>query len=246
MKLLNLSEPLFQYVCRLRRSASKGCTFPIEKVRADIQALFEEMRLLASGRPDLAAQYERIKLPLIFFVDFMIRQSGLSSRVEWVPMARDFKELAGDEKFFVLLESDLKDSSDGATERLAVYYTCLGLGFTGLYMGQPDEIRRLMGRISARISQFLGSDARARLCPQAYEHTNARNFTEPAGTKLVGIGIALAGLLIVWFITYFALFNSTRGRISESLEVINGSGSSSANSSAPASATGASSSGQGG
>lgn len=213
MKLLSLCEPLLQYVCRLNRSAVKGCTLPIERVRADIQQLFEEIRHEASSRPDLAAQYERIKLPLVFFVDFMIRESTLSFRMDWIPMACDFNELAGDEKFFELLEADLADASDGAAERLAVYYTCLGLGFTGLYTGEPDVIRRLLGRISGRISRFMDADARTRICPQAYEHTDTRDFTEPPGTKLVGIGIALAGLLIVWFVAYYLLFSSVSNEI---------------------------------
>jgi cytochrome bd-type quinol oxidase subunit 1 len=43
------------------------------------------------------------------------------------------RQLAGDEKFFDLLEETLNDSSEDASERLAVYYTCLGLGFMGMY-----------------------------------------------------------------------------------------------------------------
>ncbi len=221
MRLVTLADPVFQYVCRLHRSAAKGCTFPIEKARADILQLLEEMKHEAASRPDLASQYERIKLPLIFFVDFMMRESGLDSRVEWVPLARDYRELSGDEKFFHLLESDLNDPSDGATERLAVFYTCLGLGFTGLYFDQPEEIQRLMGRVSGRISHFLGGEGQKRICPQAYEHTDTRDFTEPPGRKLVGIGIALLGLLVVWLVTYGLLFQFTARRIQNHLETIN-------------------------
>ena len=220
MKLVSLCEPLFQYVCRLNRSAAKGCTLPLERVRSDIQRLFEEMRQEASSRPDLTAQYEKIKLPLVFFVDSLIRESDLSFRMDWIPMACDFNELAGDEKFFELLEIELADASDGAAERLAVYYVCLGLGFTGLHTGEPDVIRRLTSRISGRISRFMDADVRARICPQAYEHTDSRDFTEPPGTKLVGIGIALVGLLIVWFVAYFLLFYSVSNRITGHLDTI--------------------------
>ena len=220
MKLVSLCEPLFQYICRLNRSAAKGCTLPLERVRADIQRLFEEIRQEASSRPDLAAQYEKVKLPLVFFVDSLIRESDLSFRMDWIPMACDFNELAGDEKFFELLEVELSDASDGAAERLAVYYVCLGLGFTGLYTGQPDVINRLTSRISGRISRFMDADARSRICPQAYDHTDSRDFTEPPGTKLVGIGIALVGLLIVWFVAYFLLFYSVSNRITGHLETI--------------------------
>jgi type VI secretion system protein ImpK len=227
MKLISLCEPLLQYVCRLNRSAAKGCTLPLERVRADIQQLFEAIKHEASSQPDLAAQYERIKLPLVFFVDFMIRESNLSFRMDWIPLACDLNELAGDEKFFELLEADLADPSDGAAERLAVYYTCLGLGFTGFYAGEPDAIHRLTSRISGRISRLMDANAQARICPQAYEHTDTRDFTEPPGTKLVGIGIALAGLLIVWFFTYFLLFSSVSKRIDAHLTGILSRGASS-------------------
>ena len=66
----------------------------------------------------------------------------------------------------------------------------------------------------------MEADARARICPQAYEHTDTRDFTEPPGTKLVGIGIALAGLLIVWFVAYFLLFSSVSNRITGHLDRI--------------------------
>jgi type IV/VI secretion system ImpK/VasF family protein len=220
MRLVSLCESLFQYICRLKRSAIKGCTLPLERVRADIQQLFEEIRLQASGQPDLAAQYEKIKLPLVFFVDFVIRESDLSFRKDWIPLASDLHEFAGDEKFFELLESDLADSSDAAAERLAIYYTCLGLGFTGLYTGDPDTIRRLTGRISGRVSRFMDADARARICPQAYQHTDTRNFTEPPGTKLAVVGIILAGGLAVWFVTYFLLFWSVSHSIGKYLHMI--------------------------
>jgi hypothetical protein len=66
----------------------------------------------------------------------------------------------------------------------------------------------------------MGADGRTRLCPQAYEHTDTRNFTQPPGTKLVGIGIALVGLLIVWFLTYFALFHVTSGDVGANLKTL--------------------------
>ena len=223
MRLLILCEPLLQYVAKAHRSAAKGCVLPLEKVRGDIQRLFEEMGQQAAGKADLAAQYEKIRLPLIFFVDFMMRESDLSFRADWVPLAFELKEFAGDERFFDLLESDLRDPGEGATERLVIYYSCLGLGFTGLYLGQPEAIQRLMERISPRISRFMDVDRRARICPRAYDHNDTRDFTEPPGTKLVGIGIALILLLLVWFIAYFRLFNSLSGDIRRNLnKILNG------------------------
>lgn len=209
MTLLELCEPFFQYVCRLKRSAGKGCSMPSEMVRADITRIFEEMQVRSGAERGLADQYEKVRLPLVFFLDFVVRESRLAFQSAWKPLAYDEGQLAGDEKFFDILDADLLDHSPEANERLAVYYTCLGLGFSGFYMGQPEAIEELMARIAGRISGLMDPDER-RLCPQAYEHTDARNYTEPPGAKLLGIGILLIGLIVVWFVAYVVLFGEAR------------------------------------
>lgn len=220
MTLLEVCEPIFQYVCRLKRSAGKGCTMPIETLRSGITRVFEEVGASAAKEPGLTDLYEKVRLPLIFFVDFMIRESNLAFRSGWVPLAGDENELAGDEKFFDLLDAELLDQSQGATERLTVYYSCLGLGFSGFYLGQPEAIEDLMARIAGRISGMMDPDERPRLCPQAYEHTNTEDHTEPPSTKLMGIGIALIGLIVVWFISYVLLFGVARKNVQSMVDAI--------------------------
>jgi len=220
--LLELCEPFFQYVCRLKRSARMGCTMEMDLIRGDIKRILEEMRANAITAPELTGQYEKIELPLIFFVDFIIKESTLNFASEWFELGRERNELAGDEKFFDLLDEDLIDPSDGATQRLVIFYTCLGLGFTGVYTGQPESIQRLMSKISARISRMMDADEKSYVCPEAYENIDSRDFVEPPGAKLVGIGIVLIGLIIVWSITYFWLFKSTSDSVADSLDTITG------------------------
>lgn len=221
MTLLRLCEPLFQYICKLNRSSRKGCVLPLEKVRDDIQRLLEGIESQAAQTPALTESYQRIHLVLIFFVDFMIQESQLSFRSEWVPLANELKELAGYEKFFDLLDQDLADPTDGATERLLVYYTCLGLGFTGVYFDQPEHIQKLMARMAVRLSRFLEADQSSRLCPQAYSCTDERDMTEPPGTKLLGIGIALIGLTVILIFTYFLARHWATGEVRKTIETIN-------------------------
>jgi type VI secretion system protein ImpK len=218
MTLLELCEPLFQYVCKLRRSARMGCTLEMDQVRSDVKKILEEMKANAAGTPNLVVQYEKIDLPLVFFADFMIKESKLNFAPEWSELARERNELAGDEKFFDLLDEDLIDQSDAATQRLVVFYTCLGLGFTGVYTGQPESIQRLMSKISARTSGMMDADEKSYICPEAYENVDSRDFVEPPSTKLVGIGIVLIGLLIVWSIAYFCLFKWTSDEVSDALD----------------------------
>jgi type VI protein secretion system component VasF len=193
---------------------------PTETVRADLIRILDEMKGNAAKDRGLVDQYEQIRLPLVFFADFIIRESRLAFRSEWAPLAYDEKQLAGDEKFFDILDADLLDHSPAAAERLAVYYTCLGLGFSGFYMGQPEVIEELMTRIAGRISGLMDPDERPRLCSQAYEHTNTRDYTEPPGAKLVGIGILLVGLIVVWFLAYVVLFREARRDVQSMVDAI--------------------------
>jgi len=220
MTLLELCEPLFQYVCRLNRLSRTGCTLEKDQVRNDIKKIFDEMRAHALANPELISQHEKIELPLLFFVDFMIKESKLPFAYDWYELGRERNELAGDEKFFDLLDEDLADPSNAATERLVIFYTCIGLGFTGVYAGQPESIQRLMSKISARISGMMDADEKSYICPEAYENVDDRDFVEPPSTKLVGIGITLIGLIVVWSIAYFCLLKWTLDDVTNSLDTI--------------------------
>jgi len=220
MTLLELCEPLFQYVSRLNRLARMGHSMEMGQVRSDTKRILEEMKANASGTAELVSQYEKVELPLIFFVDFMIKESKLSFAAEWLELGRERNELAGDEKFFDLLDANLADPSDAATQRLVIFYTCLGLGFTGIYTGQPESIQRLMSKLSARISGMMDAEEKSYVCPEAYENVDSRDFVEPPGAKLVGIGIALLGLIIVWSIAYLFLFRSTSKGVADALDTI--------------------------
>lgn len=221
MTLLELCEPLFQYVCRLQRSARMGCTVEMDQVRSDITNIFNEMKANALTSPELPNQYDKVELPLIFFVDFMVKESALNISADWYELGRERNELAGDEKFFDLLDAELLDPSDAATQRLVIFYTCIGLGFTGVYTGQPENIKRLMSKISARVSGMMDADKRSFICPEAYENVDTRDFVEPPSAKLVGIGITLIALIIIWAIAYLCLFKWTADDLTKSLDVIN-------------------------
>jgi type VI secretion system protein ImpK len=221
MTLLELCEPLFQYVCRLLRLARMHRTMEMNKVRNDITRIFSDMKAKASISAELATQYDNVELPLIFFIDFVIKESKLSFANDWIELSREKNELAGDEKFFDLLDVELADPSDAATQRLAIFYTCLGLGFTGIYAGQPKKIQRLILRISARISDIMDADENSYICPEVYESVDSRDFIHPPGKKLGGIGIAVTGLIIVWIIAYYCLFCWTLSEMKISYDEIN-------------------------
>lgn len=224
MNLAELCEPLFQVVCRLNRSARKGLVTDYHQARAEIKALLADMRAKSAGTPGLAEQFEKIELPLIFFVDSMIAESGLSFARTWDQerLAEELQppQLGGDERFFDLLDETLADRSNAANDRLQIFYTCLGLGFTGYYAGQPEYLRRKMNEIHARVRGLAGGELAGRLCPDAYEHVNTADLVEPPGVKLVGWGIALAGLAVLTILVNFALLNSAKDDLQQTLTSI--------------------------
>jgi len=224
MTLVELCEPLFQYICRLSRSARKGGSYEYGQVQAEIKALLADIKAKsADTQPPLIESYDKIEIVLMGFCDFMIKESALSWAKDWQELAFEKREMAMDEKFFDILEDTLKDRSPSAPERLGVFYTCLGLGFTGFYTGQPEFLRRKMKEIAGRLQSGTESGAGdiARICPDAYEHVDTRDLVEPPSTKLFGIGIALLGLVIVLFIANAFIYGQQIKEIQGALSEIN-------------------------
>jgi len=228
MTLLELCEPLFQYVCRLNRSTRKSVRLELSTVRSEVKAILADMKSRASTDRNLVTQYDKIELVLLFFIDFMVREcvaaSGGGGGGRWQELAAERKELAGAEGFFDLGAEPLTEPGDAATERLAVFYACVGLGFTGWYAGQPEYLRKKMLEISSRIRPMMDTDQNAKICPEAYEHVNTSNFVEPPGRRLVGVGIVLVGLLILVTALNISLYYQASRRMSGAVQLITSKG----------------------
>ncbi len=221
MQLLTVCDPLFQYICRLRRSAAGRRAIDPLVIQTDIRTILKDAEAAASRDPQLKAQWEAVIKPLVFFVDYTITSSELPGSRQWEALAyKMFHELAGDEKFFALLEQELQDRTEQATERLAVCHTCLGLGFRGLHANNPDQIEKYMSQTSARVAPAARDRRGDYLCPQAYEHTDERNLVEPPNHKLVVIGLIFLIGLAVWFWASKAAFRSASREITNTVESI--------------------------
>lgn len=206
---------------RIARNAG-GEGMEYAALRPAVDSIFESMAQGAESDPRLKAQYDKVRLPLVFFVDSVISEGKLSLASTWNKnrIAYEMKELAGDEKFFDLLDQTLEDPSPEADERLTVFYTCLGLGFTGWYAGQPEYLRAKMNVLATRLKRTMEADARTRLNPEAYQHLDTRNLVEPAGVRLAVVGIVFATcLLIVLGLNGYLFHTASRG-LSDSLQEI--------------------------
>src|SRR5271157_4955131 len=212
MTPLELCEPLFTKVCLLNRlGRTGGGVASYDQLRLQIEGIFSDLRKAADSDPVLRLQWEKLELPLIFFVDSMISESRL---------AYEQKELAGDEKFFDLLDETLNDPSDEASLRLPVFYTCLGIGFMGWYAGQPEYLRGKMLDISQRLRTAMETDKTARICPEAYLNVDARDLVQAPASRLGGIAIVFAGLCLVVITVEAYLFHAASLSLTDSLSAI--------------------------
>lgn len=227
MTLVELCEPLFQYICKINRlgrvSTNVGPRQTRDQVRDEIKAILADLKSRAD-REGLGGQFDRVELPLIFFVDSMVRESRLSAtwgpQQPWRNIAEERREMAGDESFWRLLDDTLREPGDSATQRLAVFYTMVGLGFTGIYMNDPDYLRKKTREIAARVRGLVENDQTGRVTPDAYEHVDTRTLTQPPARTLVGLVILLVGTVVVLVVSYVVSFRGATRDLDQKLTEI--------------------------
>jgi type IV/VI secretion system ImpK/VasF family protein len=220
MKLLELYEDLFQYMCRLNRAARTEAQPEYARVRGEMDTLLKDVLRNATSDVRLLNQAKKLELPVIYFVDNLICTSRLKFAQQWAErrLAREMhNELAGDERFFDFLEQDLADTTDEAAERLAVFYVCLGLGFTGMYQGRPDQIRKYIEQIFPRVRQWIDSDPRTKISEEAYRYTDTRILTEPASNKIIFVALLFVFLCVSSLGVFCLLFASASADLRESV-----------------------------
>lgn len=221
MNLAAVAEPLFQYVCRLNRSARKKVALDPGQVRADAKAIFAQMKSAAAADSGLQAQYEKVEPALLVFLNSMIERSRLPFASSWKRLGGDGgADPGGEEHFFELLDATLAENGEAANQRLVVFYECLGLGFAGPFAGRPEELRRKMLTVAGRIRGHMDADQTARLCPEAYEKVDTRMIYEPPSRSLAGLAIALVVMTAALIAANIVSYRQAQRELDRSLQEI--------------------------
>jgi len=212
MTLQQLVEPLLQYLCRLNRAHRAGAVTDRDLTRRELTELFEQMRRQAAREPVLQESYRGVELPLLFFVDFTIAYSALPFAADW---RRDENRLAysagergGDEKFLDLLDQALKPGSSATPEQLGVYYTCLGLGFTGQPPLSGPELQMKMLQLAGRLRGSMDADAHTRIAQDAY-YVDTAPYARPPGSAFLKLALVLIGIVVVLAIANVVLWRDS-------------------------------------
>jgi type IV/VI secretion system ImpK/VasF family protein len=208
---VDLVEPLFQYICKLNRSAKSvtSVNTNLSVVRGEVENILKKIEAKAGRDVALSRLHAKMEKPLVYYVDSIISQSNLSIAAEWSQQRMAtirWGEKVGDEYFFKLLDAELAPQSESSDQALAVFYLCLCLGFTGMYVGQPAEINGYIGRIAPRIRSLVDSDLNARICEEAYEVH--RPLPAPVGSRIGIIVLVFVFVTLSVFVVYYSLYVS--------------------------------------
>lgn len=221
MNLLQLCEPTFLYICKVNRIYRNGGRLDVASAQADLADLREEIQAsLLQKDSQLNAQFESIELPFIYFVDTMLVASGLTEWNSCRIAVTEFNRRAGDNEFFDLLydaEAEVGDDADG---RLAFYYCCIGLGYTGMYEDDIDNLHDIMRRLEPRVRKFMDRDVLSRITPEAYSHNLEMTVTPDTMPRYLGLLLLAIGTVFAISISMIYLYFDAFSGLSKVLSKI--------------------------
>lgn len=206
VSLSEFCEPFFLEVCAILRSPYSGVSaepWPVrDRLKKQLDALLEQ----SSKIPGLDREYTRIEWVLAVFADIVILDSTLPFAKLWtnqVQLASDprINIKTGRATFFEELGKTLSGMPVD-TERLAIFQTCLGLGFGGIYRDDPAKLRAYSEQILQRLESPAKRGNADLICPEAYEHTQTKKLFEPVMEKLLAIAIVCGAVLLAIPVAY--------------------------------------------
>ena len=166
-ELEQLCRPLVRQLCAYWYYARCGEVPEQENVSGVLREHLIRIREKVEDDGRLKREFQRIEQPLIFFIDYTIKEGNFPFSEAWREIARDYNELSGDEKFFEQLAVALDDPD--SAERLVMFYLFMGLGFDGCHAGDPEYILRRMKVCATRFPSGIGTEAPPLASPDAGE-----------------------------------------------------------------------------
>jgi type IV/VI secretion system ImpK/VasF family protein len=227
MTLTELCEPFFLDVAELMRSAEEGLVRNASSVRRQLMDRLNELRHTAADQnmASLRDDYERIRPDLAYFADDVINNSTLPFAAEWMDnrllaTEPDINVRDGRERFFHDLDATMQEAPSMASQRLAVFQNCLGLGFAGIHRENTDMLQQYAGNILRRLDAHVASQRLdERICPRAYEK-DAKTLYVPVRERIVLIGVICVVLFLAVLVTYVGFYVWGQAQIEDILKPI--------------------------
>ncbi len=192
-EILEIVSPVLYRICDYYIYEQNGYELRYEEFSSEMNRLLSEARQRAEKRESLNAEFRKIEFPLIFFIDYTVKESGFAFSRDYVPMAHSYNELSGDDKFFDLLDRALSVEKDPRI--ITLYYIMLGLGFDGAYKREPVEVIKRMQACAGILGDQLGKGYDA-VCIEGTRHSSEedRSWSSYRSLKILCV-IALITML---------------------------------------------------
>lgn len=229
MTAYQLYEPVFLYMCQINRLARNGAHLHYADVRSAIETMLAQIKAYADQNAYLREQVRELDNPIRYFIDYLIMEpkSKLPFAEQWSrnKLGADTEGLTGDESFFdyyldPALEQARSTPNEALTDRLLVYYTCIGLGFEGRHFNKPEELRHYMATIRERTSSAIPSDTPSHLTPQAYHGRDERDLARPPKARPFAFLSALCCLLLSGICFYLWMYKDIRKKVPDEMRHI--------------------------
>ena len=220
MKIAEFCHPIFEQIVLWGRESDADSPLDVDGARTKLNGVLDRLRLASRQQPKLGQQFVQVELPLLFFIDFVM-QDRITLSGEWSELAFEQNELAGDEKFFDLLEQTLGSPTDNATDRVEVFYQCMALGFSGTYEQQSPELHRLFRRCALRLGLSPELVESGQLTPEAYDHLDLVSKHRPFDPRRWRWAVVIClGAFLVTHLTNQWFFRTDVSSIRKQLERI--------------------------
>ncbi len=199
-ELEKICNPVFLCICKYWQLSCITNYVEKEKFRRDITKCLAEAKRNAGRNPQLAQEYAWIEKPLVFFIDYLVKEGRFPFRQEWTELSRNYNELSGDEKFFDLLSETLKYPE--FQNSVVLFYIMLGLGFDGAYRFNRNYIEQCMQLCMEKIAIDFDvySEPIAVLPPKKRALKRRNRFT--VRTALIAGAVFMAICFIINLVTY--------------------------------------------
>lgn len=230
--LIELVDPIFQFICRMHRVDREGRDLVCSNVRSECEKVVGGIEKNARNNTVLQRQYQKLKDPILWYVDYWFGSSGefRSVRSEWnrdrmgeYPDDGDVV-LSGDEAFFDELDKALKEdsSNEEVNEQLAFFYTAIGLGFQGPYFKSipehEDTLRSYMDRLYPRVQKYVDSSVNSKVTPECYNYTDKRDFISPLQDRPLILMLAALFLSASLFFGYLWYYGNHKKELERQVE----------------------------
>lgn len=153
MDIETLITPVLRKVCEYCSFKKNGYEVPEEVMLQEIRTELNTIAQRCQSMPLLMQQYQSIEKPLIFFIDYTIKEGGFTYSNTYKENARSFGELSGDDKFFDLLKNAMDLNED--KEIIRMFYLMMGLGFDGYYKRHRADMVEVIQNTASVLPSFV-------------------------------------------------------------------------------------------